>query len=169
MLTMEPLSIAASALTVLGAVEAAFQSIKAYRDAPSQLEALGNEIVDITAVVTEAGRVITESQNSVHSRADKTLHLTSALTNIRDKARELEVLFRSCVVINSLPSAGHKTSRIKWLKARGKVQSLRNELSNGRLNLLVALANFSAYVRFRDTLDGSFGFTERLDRPWLLI
>jgi hypothetical protein len=146
---MEPLSIAASALTVLGAVEAAFQSIKAYRDAPSQLEALGNEIVDITAVVTEAGRVITESQNSVHSRADKTLHLTSALTNIRDKARELEVLFRSCVVINSLPSAGHKTSRIKWLKARGKVQSLRNELSNGRLNLLVALANFSASSSLR--------------------
>jgi hypothetical protein len=163
---MDPLSTTASVLTVLGALEAACRSFKTYRDAPSQLEALNKEIVDIIAVVTEAGRIIKEYQNLVYSLDEKTSHLASALKNIGDKARELEALFCSCVGLTSLTSRGNKTSRIKWLKARRKVQSLRNELSTGRLNLLVALANFSAYVLFGATFYGSF---ERLDLPWLLI
>jgi len=65
--TMDPLSITASTLTVLSALEIAFQLVKSYRDAPDQLDALGNEVADITAAVTEVARVIRESRDKVHS------------------------------------------------------------------------------------------------------
>jgi len=64
---MDPLSITASTLTVLSALEIAFQLVKSYRDAPDQLDALGNEVADITAAVTEVARVIRESRDKVHS------------------------------------------------------------------------------------------------------
>lgn len=71
---MDPLSITASTLTVLSALEKAFQLIKSYRDAPGQLEALSNEVADITAAVTEVARVIKESQNKIDSLSDKGSH-----------------------------------------------------------------------------------------------
>ncbi len=144
LLTMDPLSITASTLTVLSALEKAFQLIKSYRDAPGQLEALSNEVADITAAVTEVARVIKESQNKIDSLSDKGSHLTLALSNIREKARELEALFRSCVNPPSSTSDGTKVSRLSWLKVKSKVQSLQTELRDGRLNLSIALATFTA-------------------------
>ena len=141
---MDPLSTTASTLTVLSALETAFQLIKSYHDAPGQLEALNNEITDITAVVTEVVRVVNKFQNKLESLSDEGLHLTLALSNIREKARELETLFRSCVVVPSSASDGPKLSRISWLKMKSKVQRLQSELRDRRLNLSIALAIFTA-------------------------
>lgn len=144
LLTMDPLSITASTLTVLSALEKAFQLIKSYRDAPGQLEALNNEVADITAAVTEVARVIKESQNKIDSLSDKGSHLTLVLSNIREKARELEALLRSCINPPLSTSDRTKVSRISWLKVKSKVQSLQTELRDGRLNLSIALATFTA-------------------------
>ena len=142
---MDPLSITASTLTVLSALETAFRLIKSYREAPGQLEALNNEIADITAAVTEVARVLKKSQVTVDSLSDNGSHLTLALANIREKARELEASFDSCVTPSS-KSDGAKFSRISWLKVKSKVQRLQNELRDSRLNLSIALATFTAYV-----------------------
>ena len=141
---MDPLSITASTLTVLSTLEKAFHLIKSYRDAPGQLEALNNEVADITAAVTEVAWVMKESQNKIDSLSDKGSHLTLALTNIREKARELEALFRSCVNPPSSTSNGAEFSRISWLKVISKVQSLQTELRDGRINLSIVLATFNA-------------------------
>lgn len=141
---MDPLSITASTLTVISALEASLQLIKTYRDAPSQLEALNNEIADISAAVTEVARVIKASQNKNVSLDDRTSHLTLALSNIRRKARDLDAILRACVTSPSSASAGSKILRISWLKVRSKVQSLQSELRDGRINLLIALASFTA-------------------------
>lgn len=141
---MDPLSITVSTLTILSTLETAFQLIKSYRDAPGQLEALNNEVTDITAVVTEVARVVKKFQNKIESLSDEGSHLSLALSNIREKAKELEVLFRSCVVIPSSASDGPKISRISWLKMGSKVQRLQSELREGRLNLSITLAIFTA-------------------------
>ena len=141
---MDPLSITASTLTVLSALEKAFQLIVSYRDAPGQLEALNNEIADITAAVTEVDRLLKESHHKFDLSSGKGSHLTLALSNIREKARELEALFRSCVNPPSSTSDGIKVSRISWLKVKSKVQRLQTELRDGRLNLSIALATFTA-------------------------
>ena len=141
---MDPLSITVSTLTILSTLEKAFQLIKSYRDAPGQLEALNNEINDITAVVTEVARVLNKFQNKIESLSDEGSHLTVALSNIREKAQDLEALFRSCVVVPSSTSDEPKVSRISWLKVRSKVQRLQSELRDGRLNLSTALVVFTA-------------------------
>lgn len=141
---MDPLSITASTLTILLALDSAFKLVKSYRDAPAQLEALSNEIVDLTAAVTEAARVIKESQGKTHSLGDNGSLLALALLNIRDKSQELETLFRSCVIPASSATDGSKVSRVSWLKVRSKVQTLQNELRASRLNLSIALATFTA-------------------------
>lgn len=141
---MDPLSITVSTLTILSTLETAFQLIKSYRDAPGQLEALNNEITDIVAVVTEVARVLNKFQDKIESLCDEGSHLTLALSNIREKARALEALLRSCVVVPSSASDGPKVSRISWLKMRSKVQRLQSELRDGRLNLSIALAVFTA-------------------------
>ena len=144
---MDPLSITTSTLTLLSALGTACQLIRSYRDAPGQLEALNNELADITAVVSEVARVIRESQNQTDVLSDKASHLTLALSNIREKTRKLEALLRSCVNPPSLASDELEISRIAWLKVKSKVQSLQTELREGKLNLSIALATFSAYVR----------------------
>ena len=143
MFIMDPLSITASTLTVLSTLETGFRLIKSYRDAPGKLEALNNEITDTTAIVTEIARVVNKFQSKIESSSDEGSNLTAALSNIREKARELEVLFRSCVTLPSLASDGAKVSRIAWLKVRSKVQRLQTELRDGRLKLSIALATFT--------------------------
>ena len=138
---MDPLSITASTLTVLTALETASQLIKSYRDAPGQLEALENEISDVTATVTEVARVIEDNKEKADTLSNNGSHLTLALSNIRGKAQELEALLRCCV---PLPSTETKISRISWLKVKSKVQSLQAELRDCRLSLSIALATFTA-------------------------
>lgn len=142
--TMDPLSITVSTLTVLSALETAFQLVKSYRDAPDQLDALGNEVADITAAVTEVARVIRESRDKVHSSNDKASYLTLALSKIRTKASTLEALLRFCVNPPSLASGRAGVSRIAWLKVKSKVQKVQIELRDGRLDLSIALAAFTA-------------------------
>lgn len=141
---MDPLSITASTLTVLSTLETAFQLIKSYRDAPGQLEALSNEITDATAIVTEVSRVVNKFQSKIESSSDEASNLAAALVDIREKARELEALFRSCVTLPSSASDAAKVSRISWLKIKSKVQRLQTELRDGRLKLSIALAILTA-------------------------
>ena len=141
---MDPLSITASTLTVLSALETVFQLIKSYREAPSQLEALSNEVADITATVKEVARVIKGSQSTLGSTNNNGSHLTLALSHVHEKARNLDVLLRSCLPKPNSTSDGEKISRVSWLKVRSRVQSLHDELRDGRLKLSVALAAFTA-------------------------
>ena len=134
----------ASTLTVLSALERAFELIRSFREAPSRLQALSNEVADITATVKEVARVIKESQNKLDSTSDKGSHLTLALSTIRKDACELDAILRSCIPRPNSVSDGDKVSRISWLKVRSRVQSLQTELREGRQKLSIALATFTA-------------------------
>lgn len=136
----------ASTLTVLAALQAAFYVIKSYRDAPSQLEALNNEIVDSIAAVTEVARVIKEYQNKTGLLGERSSHLTTALSNIRKTARKLEVILRSCIGQSSSTSGGTQVSRVAWFKVKSNVQSLQTELRGKRLDLSIAVAALNASV-----------------------
>ena len=61
MLTMDPLSVTASTLTVLSTLELALHLIRFLREAPSRLEALSNEAADVTTTVKVVARVIESS------------------------------------------------------------------------------------------------------------
>lgn len=141
---MDPLSITASTLTVLSTLETAFQLIKSYRDAPGQLEALNNEITDLTATVTEVSRVVNQFQSEIKSSSDEASNLTAAPSDIREKGRELEALLRACVTLPSSASDAAQVSRISWLKMKSKVQRLQTGLRDGKLKLSIALATFTA-------------------------
>ena len=141
---MDPLSVTASTLTVLSTLGTAFQLIRAYRDASGQLEALNNEIIDTTAIVTEVARVVNKFQSKIESSSDEASSLDAALSHIRKIARQLEALFRSCVTLPSSASDAAKVSRISWLKIKSKVQRLQAELRDGRLSLSIALSTFTA-------------------------
>ena len=141
---MDPLSITASTLTLLSALETAFHLIKSIREAPSRLEVIRNEVADLTVIVKEVARVIEGSQNEADSTSDRVSHLTLALSNVHKNVQGLEALLRSCVTLPILASEGDKVSRISWLKVRSRVQSLQTEIRDGRLNLSIALATFTA-------------------------
>ena len=144
LLIMDPLSVAASTLTILSILESIFKLVKSFRDAPSQLDALNNEIVDVTAAVKHVTQILKESENKTGASSEKDAHLSLALSNIREKARELEDLLRSCVTPLSSTSDETKVSKISWLKVRSRVQRLQVELRDGKFNLLIALATFTA-------------------------
>ena len=141
---MDPLSITASTLTILSALETTFNLLRSIREAPTRLEALRNEVSDVTVIVKEVARVIEGSQNESNSTNDRESHLTLALSNVHKSIQELEALLRSCVALPVSTSEGDKVSRISWLKVRSRVQSLQTELRDGRLNLSIALATFTA-------------------------
>ncbi len=143
---MDPLSITASTLTILTALEAAFQLMSSLHDAPAHLEALNNEIADLTATVAETAQVLQDFQNKAVPLVANGSHLTLAVSNIRAKAQELESLFRSCLIQPVSASGEAKLSRFTWLKVKSKVQRLQAELRDARLNLSNALATFTAYV-----------------------
>ena len=138
---MDPLSITASTLTVLAALETTFSLIRSFRDAPGQLEALSNEVTDITVIVTEIDQMLRNTHKNNGTPAGKDRYLVRALSNIQDKVQRLEALVQSC-----RRSGAAKISRAAWLRVKSKAQNLQVELRDGRLNLALALGTFSAYI-----------------------
>ena len=138
---MDPLSITASTLTVLTALETTFSLIRSFRDAPGQLEALSNEVTDITAIVTEIDQMLHNTHENDGTPDGKERYLVRALCNIQDKVQKLEILVQSCS-----RSGATKISRTAWLRVKSKAQNLQVELRDGRLNLALALGTFSAYI-----------------------
>lgn len=156
-LYMDPLSFAASIITVVTIAGTTAKELshlcRALRDAPTEVHALNNEVVDLQGILraiqavadTEdcAGAGQNEAQLGLQTGSLKApgammiIHLDRA----KEKLSELSHLTQKCM------AKGRSFHfHTVWLRERSKAQALQRELRNIRTNLQTALLLVTSWV-----------------------
>ncbi|CZR57766.1 uncharacterized protein PAC_07655 [Phialocephala subalpina] len=137
----DPLSISASVLAVLGTAisisKAITAMIQAYDEAPVEIAALRNEIIDLAFVLEQ-----------VRSRA---LHeysvsrLATLLARADTKFEELRQFVASLGVIGTAGKWRRNFERVKWTEKKRKAQELKSELYHVKDNMMLFLCTGILY------------------------
>ena len=147
---MDPLSITASILTIVGVGGQAAKAVKrlaSLKGAPDLVLALNNEISDLHLVVLAIQDVFQRQQTGgaplpgnrvVVANVDASV--TNSLRYANEKVVELESL-HSQLTTNASRSSGSTTfNKTVWLREQKRVKKMQEDLRNVRLKLAGALS-----------------------------
>ena len=144
---MDPLSLTASILTIVGvagAVGNGFSKLIGLRHAPGILLALNNEVADLYCVVQAVDHLLREHSETIHTAA--ITNLCRSLERAQSTLFELEDLIRDGLTIVRNNGGERKLDRVGWLRSASKVRELKNQLRTDRIDLSGALSLLASYV-----------------------
>ena len=141
---MEPLSVAANMIAVLGAggiILKTLDQANLIRQAPEIVLALNNEISDLRLIVHETQRLLQENQarnpvgSDTRTFADE---VTPILIKGRDKLLELESLIQyDLTAPRTFIGNRPKVRKVAWMLKRTKLKTIKDEIRLLRMNLAV--------------------------------
>ncbi|CAI6330864.1 unnamed protein product [Periconia digitata] len=138
---MDPLSITASILAIVGASEQAVKGLaklRALKDAPAELSALINEVSDLRAVLAQICFLGVQLEQA--SNNGPVIALRSLLDRANGQILELDQCIQHDISKPEATNPGRiKVSRVSWTLHQKRVSSLRQDLRTTRLNLGTAL------------------------------
>ncbi|KEY68529.1 hypothetical protein S7711_08804 [Stachybotrys chartarum IBT 7711] len=129
---MDPLSITASVIAIVGAGDKCLTKLRTLHHAPSEILCLMNEIGDLNIVLTQ---IITLYQQARNTGTE------SSLAGLRSlfKRAENQVLELDAIVQNGLAKYGALRNGIGWVRYKNQVTELQQSMRSTRLNLTTAL------------------------------
>jgi len=140
---MDPLSIAASALTVIQVVVVVSKSLEdiraQLRNASTTLSNLANEIADVRLLLDACESALrkwhqSSSQKSLPLSFTKSVEI---LDFIHDKVNELDALVKRCYERSG--SAQTEFSKWRWLRERSNVKKIQESLRDSKRDLMLLL------------------------------
>ena len=134
---MDPLSITASTIAVVGLVTQLAKSLtkvkRTFQNAPAEFDALVNEVSDFQIVLNEFQSVASVQADQVgHPRWNDASQI---LQNSRDALSKLEKIINLRLVGSHDGNGQIKVSRLAWLRSKEEVGSLRMILRDERNKL----------------------------------
>ncbi|KAL8694797.1 MAG: hypothetical protein Q9224_003507 [Gallowayella concinna] len=138
---MDPLSISASVVTLLGVAEGVSRGLRKLlklRGVPDLVLALNNEVSDLQLLLNEVGTLVQKEARSVHS-------LPRILERIQAKLNNLDLILRRF----STNTGPKWPARVLWLKEEPNVLRIRNELGTLKQDLTTALGLSSSSTALR--------------------
>ena len=139
---MDPLSVTASIIAVLGAggtIVGTLEKANLIRKAPETILSLNNEISDLRLIVHETQRLLRENQDRDPAGSDTRTFaddVTPILIRGRDKLLELESLIEySLTAPKTSTSSKPRIRKAAWILKQQKVQSIKDEIRSLRINL----------------------------------
>jgi len=140
---MDPLSITASVLTVVGVVGTiakGLRKIQILYHAPNEFHALVNEVSDLHAVLGDIGTLLQERGEDASSGQVLNVTLPGLVHRANDKLLSLNNLIHDRLSGSHTAAGEVLVSRLTWLCERRRVKELQGDLKNIRQNLATALA-----------------------------
>ena len=143
---MDPLSITASIIAIIGVggnIAKTIRRLASQTNAPDFVLALNNELADFNLVVSAIQDIYQKQQSSARpygpQDVDIDASVTSALTQARQTAMELQTLYRQ-ISIGTSGKSGFASLRTKlWLLEPKKAKEVQDNLRTVRLKLAAVL------------------------------
>lgn len=129
---MDPLSLTASVIAVIGAASRIASGLKRIidlRKAPAVLLALNNEVSDLQLILAQL-----ESLAPSRTARDADQSLLQNTTLVKAKLQELEIIIYARLIAKS-----GGLNRAAWLLAQDKVETIRKDIRLLRVNISNAL------------------------------
>ena len=137
----DPLSIVASVIAVVGAIEGVSKTlakIRTLRNAPSELQALVNEVSDLRIIVGDVENYTSRNTNQLQAPHDQLKNMSILVARAKDCILELDMLIHSRLLrpgAQERKEKAIKVSRREWAQARGTIERFRQTLRDIRLNI----------------------------------
>ena len=144
---MEPISIAASLITVIGLVgkvAKGLKNVQIARGAPAEFLALVNEVSDFQIILDEFKAVLSDHLSGIEESRRDSVH--KILQNSTDTLLELEKLIYHRLVKSYDGHGSAKVSRMAWLSNKDEIGSIRLKLKDERNNLALFIASLTSCV-----------------------
>lgn len=143
---MDPLSITASIIAILGAGEAVTQGIRKLvllRDAPGGILQLNNELSDLRLVIVVVQDVHKQYYESLGTGLQDSAILYNALKNAQAAVQDLDALIQCGLAKATLH---RRTGWIAWMREGSKIQKINARLRSARMDITSATSILSLYV-----------------------
>ena len=147
---MDPLSLVASIITVVGVGGKATKAIRKLalvKDAPEIVLALNNEITDLNLTMLAIQDILQKHQSDTPTSGDQNWqvkmyqNVSSSLSQTKDKVTRLELLHDRLERIMSEPKTSKK---IAWLCEQTELKSVQEDLRSARQKLISVLGMLNA-------------------------
>ena len=143
---MDPLSVAAGILAIIGAgstVGKGLKKIISARRLPDILLQLNNEVADLQYVVQDIQNLL-QQQSQANRDGGRLLTTNQSLTSALERAKETLLALESLIAYQ-LTTVDSRTGRtnidwISWLRVEPKVKSLKADIRTDRVRLSSALS-----------------------------
>ncbi|MCJ1391225.1 hypothetical protein MMC18_004087 [Xylographa bjoerkii] len=137
---MDPLSLTASIIAVIGAGAAVAKCVRklaCVKDAPNAVLQLDAEITDVRLVVSMIKeRCRPRDKPSLSENEDNNI-ICNTLQRTKDIVLELDILLR--YGLTKITTKGEKIDVIAWMRTESKVHALKERLRNVKIDLIVAI------------------------------
>lgn len=146
---MDPLSLAASIITVVATVATVAKSLDELREtlqhAPDVLSSLINEVSDVRIVLEACDAAVKELHNDNQQKRPPIplANATQVLHRTEGHLFELDTLVSSCVHGPSGGPAILKSARLRWMKARNKAERIQQQLRDSKQDLIMLMESQS--------------------------
>ncbi len=144
---MDPLSITASILTILGAggqVAKGIAKIRALKFAPDILLALHNEIADIQYLVQDVNDVARQHEEVHETKFSASV--CRALEKVRETLLATEQLIAYELTTIDSVNGLVKLDWKRWLRLEDNIRQLQERMRNNKVDLSTALVAQNSYV-----------------------
>ena len=143
---MDPLSVTASVLTILGVagqVTKGIAKVRALHHAPAELSSLINEVSDLRAVLSQVASF--SNQLEEERLRGPVVALKSHLSRAMDQLHALDNLINA-KLLKVRADGTTKMSRTAWVRLKSDVEVIQRELRNIRVNIGTALGVVTSWV-----------------------
>ena len=153
---MDPLSLTASIIAVISAARAltlGLNKLGSVRGASALLDSVKEEVSSLCAVLGQVEHGITHlgifssfsSEELSRSAQEPGQLLQSILHNAQQKLLQLRQIVDSCLKDASNGEAP-KVRKLLWLRRQSQIEQLQKEVSDIRINLIIALTALNLWV-----------------------
>ena len=148
----DPLSITASIIAVLGAIEGVTKTlakIKNIRNAPQELLALINEVSDLKLILSDVQSYVTEATARLDLPQEPLQHMSTLANRARSRLLELDELIQYRFTKADSITDQIKVSQREWARGRSIIETFRQSLRDIRLNIVTQMVVLNSCVSFR--------------------
>jgi hypothetical protein len=140
--TMDPLTLTTSVITIFGAAVAIGKAINnlstALRDARDDLSSLNNEIVDLQVVLDGVKAVLEEWTSGRIATPVNDMGLVHILSGLEADTKKLNNLILSCL-INPHSTTAIKPNRLKWYYEKKTIKGVQASIRARKQDLATAI------------------------------
>jgi hypothetical protein len=136
---MDPLSITAGSLTVVGAISSTLKVLKNLNIIDGELDALSVEISEMEMVLVDLEKAILDRQQLKHLQPNRAESLVRLLQNARVRVETINEIVNNKILHPAPPGNEVRIARVAWLRQRASVKNLQESLrqSRERISLFV--------------------------------
>ena len=151
---MDPISISASLVALIGAANTTVQGVRKLlrlRGAPVIILALNNEISDIQLLLNEANVLIQQARSLHTEDVDKSENQTAGLRSLSPTLGHIQQKLTSLnAILERFPTNGlNFANKVLWLRAETRVLKIHGELGSLKQSLSTALGLLTSTTALR--------------------